>query len=114
MVPVRSHVCEGPKEDENRYSYNAKARSGFGPPLEGGGNANALLPTFSWSPTKVSQGICVLGALRTSCLKTCSIDFLHFHSSSYHLSDKSLTFIALYPSRPLRKSNKSWDTGTQA
>lgn len=34
MVPGRSHVCERPKEDENRYSYNAKARSGFGPPLE--------------------------------------------------------------------------------
>lgn len=43
MVSGRSHVCEGPKEDENRYAHNAKARSGFGTPLgEGGGNANAL------------------------------------------------------------------------
>lgn len=63
----------------------------------------SLLPTFSQTPNQN----CALDALRASSLKTYYIESLRVHPSSYHLSDKSLMFTALDPSRPLGKSNKS-------
>lgn len=49
MVSGRSHICEGPKEDENGYAHNAKARSGFALSLPSAGTQSKFLRgNVSW------------------------------------------------------------------